>query len=271
MERLRHGRVLNVYDETLGAALDGVHFAGVTMLTLTDEPWDFDEDGGTLTIDDVDRFDYTAVDDDANTITLDSETLKDYDDQTVVRVWPLAHVRWAEVLWEDEEDEETGVVRIPHSLKLLMPTGRRRSAKHQESVVIEHDSDGWVIKDILGRRPRLSRDHSSNLRTLRYTAEGVAADGYKGIRQRGYAGNAYRVKVVVGVAPTSAATFDVLLAGVSQATLVIPAGRTHVATNIDVDFDEHQAWRLEMTDPADAGADIKLYVFVTLDEDMELE
>ena len=269
--RYRHGRILNVFEHIAGAGLDGDHASGVTTLQLDSEPWDFDEDGGFLTIDDNDKFEYTEIDDDAQTITLATVTTTSYVDGKPVRVWPLTKVRWAEVLWEDEEDDDVGVVRVPHFFKTLLPTGRRRVRRNQESVSVRWDGMDWVLVDVYGAPQRITRDDAPPERIFRYTAEGIAADGYRGVKLRGYAGTATGVKARVGVAPTSTATFKVLLSGATVATLMIQAGKKASGfTEINQTFDEHNAWRVEHTSGDAAGPNLRVYVFVTLDTDLEV-
>lgn len=264
-----HARVVSVYELNDGDQLDGDTASGATSLAVLDAS-DFDDEGGMLVIDGEDVLAYSTCDYVANTITLTDPTTSDWADESRVELYPITPTRYAQVLTLDDDDEDFAEARVPHHYVPLINVGPRLAKKNQESVVLIHDGHEWAIFDVLGKRAKLTADHAPAERTFRYTAEGIAPDGYQGVKIKGYDGTAIAARMYVTTAPTSLATFKLQLNNANIATLTIAAGK-HWSATFDVTdtFDENDQWRVEFTDPADAGANVVLYLYVTLNVDDE--
>lgn len=145
---MKSGKITEVIVEYAGTNLSGAHPAGSSVLQVADV-LDFDENGGTLTVDDV-QYEYTATDESAATITLADPLADAADDDTPVLLHPLAPEVTASVALDDSSVID-GVV-VPHALIPLLREGIREPGE-SESVEIEDRGNGeWVIANIVGWR-----------------------------------------------------------------------------------------------------------------------
>lgn len=146
------GRVTNVSDDDLGSSLDGDHAVGATTLKVNNAA-DFDEDGGTLVINDQ-QIVYTSCDDDTDTITLSEGLAAAADDGDTVSVWDtlrevIAVDKTAAVdVGPDYADDIAAVVAL-HLVDHLEEGPRGDDG---ESVILELDEedDEWKVVEILG-------------------------------------------------------------------------------------------------------------------------
>lgn len=98
-----------------GAALEGDHASGVGTLNVADV-YDYPTTGQVSINGDI--YDYTAIDDEANTVTLSGTTSAAYDDGTPAQVYPPAPVRYATVMIGDDQGGQNALV--PHHLVALL-------------------------------------------------------------------------------------------------------------------------------------------------------
>lgn len=263
-----HARVVSVYDVNDGGELSGDHLSGSTI-TLVDAS-DFADDGGKLFINGEEVHDYLSVNYETNVITLSDTLVYPWADGTRVECYPLTPTRIAQVLTYDDDDEDFGEARVPHHYTAFMNIGQRLKKRNQESVVLIHDGQSWVVFDILGKRTKVTADHASAERTFRYTAEGLAGAGYTGVKIKGNDGTALAARAHVATAPTSTATISLMLNNSIVATFTILSGKkwsnTVTLTNV---FDESDQWRVEHTDPKNCGANLVVYLYVTINVDDE--
>lgn len=145
------GRVTAVEEDVKGTVITANASIGATLLHI-DPTDDLDEDGGTLRIIDQTNGDqvlaYSAVDDDALTVTTDALTKAVVDGQ-VIQVEPLAMQRYALVALDDDSLPIPAV--IPHNLIRRIPPGSRDEAD-REAVLLHEDNPGeWSVTDVLGR------------------------------------------------------------------------------------------------------------------------
>lgn len=149
------GRVVAVSIEERRGALTSAVSIGATSLTL-DDTSDFDEDGGTLLIGSQ-VVGYTAVDDDAGTVTLAAAVTAAADAEDWVSAYDTvtgkAFVdKVALVQIEGDEAEGDPVpALVPLESWDRLPEGIRGSAA--EDVTIEFDGEDWTVTDIDGLTP----------------------------------------------------------------------------------------------------------------------
>lgn len=183
MSETSTGQVLAVQQVDLGSALDGDHLAGATVLLIEDCA-DFDEvDGGPCYIDGT-SYTYSAVDDDASTITITPALAADTEDGTTVQLAdPLtgaAMTDWiASVTLDGEDPGDTLEATVRSSLVDRLAGGIRGITG--ERVVLEWDGDSetdqgdsdetgelWLI-DILGMpgdgRGGITKFHNTDIFT----------------------------------------------------------------------------------------------------------
>lgn len=166
------GAVFAVITTQAGGLLVGDHLVGAEQLALTNG-WDFDADGGQLSIDD-EVYDYTfpavagSGGDDSETVYVpdDGEEPDDTEPTIVIITPPLADdcddgafiqalptseekTAWVEAVGFDEAVP----IRVEHALMPLLPDGIREDADAAETVTLEPDGDGWRITDIIGPPP----------------------------------------------------------------------------------------------------------------------
>lgn len=158
------GRVVNVTGIPLGSNLTADLAAGATVLPLKDaEPFD-EITGGTVQIGDT-TYTYAAlgVDNDADTVTLDSGLVAAAAEGDRVDAWdPVnseiqteyrALVAVPGMLDNDEPLDAT----LSQSLALLLPEGSREPGEG-ESVTLELRDTEWVIVDVVGKTPAIQPD-----------------------------------------------------------------------------------------------------------------
>lgn len=104
-------------------------------------------------------------------------------------------------------------------------------------------------------------------RVFRWTGECNGGAGFTGSTLTGYNGLAQGARMSLGGAPTSTATFDLLLNGISILTFTFPAGETEtqILDLNDLAFDEGDTWAVEETDPKDSAGDYIVWVYVQVD------
>lgn len=146
------GRVTNVSDDDLGSSLDGDHAIGATTLKVQNVA-DFDEDGGTLVINDQ-QIVYVSCDDDTDTITLAEGLAAAADGGDTVSVWDtlrqvIAVDKVASVDVGDDYSDDIEAVVALHLVEHLVEGPRGDDG---ESVVLELDEEDaeWKVVEILG-------------------------------------------------------------------------------------------------------------------------
>ncbi len=146
------GKILEVSSENVGARLAAGGLIGDDFIQV-DDVSDFDEEGGTLLVDDV-TYNYSGVDTELNRIILESILMEDhqnYDEQ--VFIYPLSEEKWATV--DAPGNDDSLRVRVPHTLAATLEDGIREEFD-QETVLIDYtEDDGWVIVDVIGRTTKL--------------------------------------------------------------------------------------------------------------------
>jgi hypothetical protein len=140
------GRIVAVQQETLGSELSANTSIGATTLPVVDTT-DFHEDGGQVTLG-AETLTYTAVDDDALTLTLSGTAAAVHTAADRVDVYPPAAVTWAYVQVGDEDDDPV-IAEMPHALLPLVTTGVKDVDEYQ-SAILEERGGHWTVKDILG-------------------------------------------------------------------------------------------------------------------------
>ncbi len=149
--RRERGRVRNVQEIQEGSVLVADAAAGASVL-FVESVQDFDAEGGELAIED-ELLPYVAIDDTANTITLEGVTADPHDTDAEVYVDPGAINRYAHIAIDDAGDEgEVLVARVEHGLWELLTTGTRLDSEG-EWVIVEHNDYEWIVTDVLGRAP----------------------------------------------------------------------------------------------------------------------
>lgn len=261
------GRIVNAKVELAGAATTADAFDGDTSVFVEDAG-DFAEDGGRAKLYDGSLVEYTTANMDTGELTIPAGIATDVPAGKLVRVFPVRSVMTADV--ELLGHDEPLVVLVPHHLRPFVREGARDAAVEQEECTVIFDGRGWLLFDVQGAaRVRLSTDHASRDRVFRYTAEGVGPAGYRGVKLTGYSGTIQKAWVRVDTAPTAPAVYELRLSGTLIATMTIPAGEvtSSIEDIADVPFDEGDVFRVRTEDPADVGADIRVRVRVTLEND----
>jgi hypothetical protein len=153
------GRVGNVTDRVPGASLAADVAIGASVLTF-DNVYDFDEDGGSVTLSDgvnTETLAYIALDDDAlpdPTLTLSGATAHAYTaDGTFGAADPDGVEKTAWIARDDIDDEQVPA-RVPHRWYDVLPEGIRDPSTG-EAVVARFDGTDYVIEDILGQTPAI--------------------------------------------------------------------------------------------------------------------
>lgn len=160
------GTVLNVSAAPLGDVLAADAASGATTLYVTDTS-DFDPaEGGFLSIN-GETIQYTAVDDDAETITLVSGISAGATADDAVYVWDVG---LAEIAKEYRAlvavpgalgNDDALDVLVAQSLAPLLPEGLRDPGTG-ESVVLEQQGTDWVIIDVRGKKPQIQPPFASS-------------------------------------------------------------------------------------------------------------
>ena len=160
--RYESGHVVEVSSSLLGDQLAAAAPVGATVL-LVEDPVDFSETGGTLTIG-TQVINYSSMDDEAGTLLLETPTTVAYDVAERVRVHPPSVVKEALVILDGADEAVT--VRVPHSLHDRLADGTRDISEY-ESVALELDGWEWVLVDILGEEPEIAGDMVWNPHSFR--------------------------------------------------------------------------------------------------------
>lgn len=147
-QQLEQGVIVEVSEVTLGNEFAVDVAAGVLAVSL-DDAVDFNEDGGTLIIDDAELVDYVSANLDEDTIELATPLQASYLAGDSVKVYPEARERVA--LVRLDVDGEAIEARVPHALYDKIAEGVR--GEDSESVSLVLDGDEWVIDDVLGQEP----------------------------------------------------------------------------------------------------------------------
>lgn len=260
------GRILNVLSETDGSAVVSDAFVGDSTLSV-DDATDFHERGGKLVLHDGSKITYDSADMDADTVTLTDPLVIDVPEGTFVKTYPIAAAHWAEV--DIFGYDEATLVRVPHHYWPWLKLGAR-TEDEQELVTVVYDGQDWTVFDVKGTAvPQLSDAHATRERIFRYTSEGIAADGYKGVKlTEEHSGNAYQCRVKSATAVTGSSVWKLLRNGAVVGTMTIPAGsQFSPMVAIDEDFDNGDRFRIEFTDPSDATANVVVWVYARLNTD----
>jgi hypothetical protein len=104
-------------------------------------------------------------------------------------------------------------------------------------------------------------------RIFRWTGTSNGGAAFTGSSLTGYNGTMQGVVLSCGVAPTSDATFDLLISGTSVKTLTVLSGdtSTEIYNLDDLPFQETDTFVVEQTTPQDSGADYIMWVYVKVD------
>lgn len=144
------GRCVAINVENMGGELVGAHALGVTVLQL-DDTYDFVATG-QLTIDGTVHA-YTAVDEEAETITLATPTAVAYEDGERVDAYPLAPIKVASIIFG--EDEADIPAMVPHNLSPLLAEGVYPDGIPVEVSRASVGRFSFVVNDAPGREPKL--------------------------------------------------------------------------------------------------------------------
>lgn len=140
------GKIVATRKDKVGTTLSQDHASGETTLTVTD-PFEFDEDGGTLDVDGT-TYTYTGWDDDASTITLTTGLAADAEAGADVLLLPLEKNMVAIVV-EDETGQQIDA-DVRHGDALNLPEGQ---LVPPVTATLLFDGDRWLVDDIVGRTP----------------------------------------------------------------------------------------------------------------------
>lgn len=180
MSLYEHGRILAVNRVYLGSELVGDHAAGVTTL-LVEDPVDFDELGGWLSVNDQ-LLEYTSCDDETGELTLATALpVGGYDGD---RVYPwdtlyreLASDTVAQVELDGEDDNADPIeATVAHHLVRSLEEGIR--ALTGESVLLELDGDEWRVVDVRGATTQAATSTSVRFMQDRFTVA-TGTDAFK--------------------------------------------------------------------------------------------
>lgn len=159
MAEIEHGQVVSVDRRTFGSQIHADTATAETTLTV-DDAADFDEDGGTLVINDQ-VIAYTAVDDDTGDITLAAGLDDDALEGDAVEIYdPAIGAVFSElvaVLAVDDDLDNTEPIEatVPNALADRLPEGVRGDDGESVSIIWDDDDDEWLVQDILGQPARI--------------------------------------------------------------------------------------------------------------------
>lgn len=142
------GLVLDVSLYPSGSYLTAAYPAGTTTIGV-EGVYDFDPDGGQLTINGV-LYNYTTFDDIAQTITLTAGLTGAADNNDPVLVYPPSQEKWALVQTDPEADAIRA--RVPHSLADKFDLGIRTETE-RESVLVVVERTTWALFDVIAVPP----------------------------------------------------------------------------------------------------------------------
>lgn len=160
-----HGHVASIATTYHGATLVADAATGATTLLVNDVA-QFAEEGGSLRIAQDDgtflpAIDYTAIDDDASSITLATPTTADVFAGGAVRVLDAngSYVVDVEATVVDDNTGSVATIDVHHSLIRLLTNSVRAGV--DESVVATRDESGaWEVTRVLGKTPTLDAPHA---------------------------------------------------------------------------------------------------------------
>jgi hypothetical protein len=172
-EDLVPARVTEVWVEPTGDVTLAAYAIAAVTLQLGDVS-DFSDEGGRLAINGI-IYTYLTRDVTLDTVTLApgglSAAVADGDH---VYIYPLSQEKWAHAQAEFEEDQVKA--RIPHSLADKFLPGVR-DEDMQESVILNFESDGYVVRNIVAKEPTLTfRTAESGPRIRFHGSDGVLLD-----------------------------------------------------------------------------------------------
>jgi len=280
------GYVLNVFTEYEGSVLASAVSIGADTVYMEDID-NFDEDGGQAQIRDHahqrDLITYTGLDYSALTLTGVTGLTHDYTvGGTTIRVYPRVIQRYAEV--QDVLEDDTTTCLVPHHFYAWLPVGARNIGSGQTEMVLyvyKPSHSRWQIADILGKRPRISKDNAPPERVLRYECSDIT-EGLTSIpfddngKDWQFTIQAVRVVLDDGGEPNNDATFTFALNGTTFQAVTVYADEldsgivactspTGTGSNDDVvDVDD---LTIECTALHGASGKMVAYVYVTLQSD----
>jgi microcystin-dependent protein len=152
------GVAVAVFERDLGSTLAQDASAAATTLYLNDVSY-FSPNGGSLYITDGTNEEtlvtYAGINEDDQTLTGVDGLVNAYDaDDTLVAVYPLLTVRYAEVVLDGQVD--TVRARVPFSMfDRLQVAFRDPSADETQRVEVELQDSEYVVVDVLGEAPSL--------------------------------------------------------------------------------------------------------------------
>jgi microcystin-dependent protein len=152
------GVAVAVFERDLGSTLAQDVAAAAATMFLNDVSY-FSPNGGSLFISDGTNEEtlvtYTSIDEDAQSLTGVDGLANSYDaDDTIVAVYPLLTVRYAEVVLDGQVD--TVRARVPFSMfDRLQVAFRDPSADETQRVEVELQDSEYVVVDVLGEAPSL--------------------------------------------------------------------------------------------------------------------
>lgn len=146
-----HGTLTTVSERTMGDTLDTAASAGAQTLSLYDVS-DFDEDGGTVTINGV-VYTYDTVDMDADTVHITTPLTGAAAVDDAVSLWDTDHAtvvteRVALVAVDGQEDGDSITADIDYSLTPLLA---QETLAAGQSVTVVRENSGFRLVEVHGR------------------------------------------------------------------------------------------------------------------------
>lgn len=148
----QYARVAEVSRVPLGGQLAVAALAGATLLQLVDAS-DFSEDGGWVDVEGTD-YEYLAVDQDLDTMTLASPLLTDAAEDALLKVWdPVAGATVSELLAQlrldgDNFNDDPLLAEVDGPVAAQLPEGPRDDAD-SELVEFEHVGDTVRVVNVV--------------------------------------------------------------------------------------------------------------------------
>lgn len=140
------GKITATRKASVGTTLAQAHASGATTLVAVD-PFPFDEDGGTLRVNEV-TYTYTGWDDDTSTISLTTGLTAAAEAGDAVLLLPL-ETEMVAIVVEDESGEQIEA-DVRHSDASSLPEG---PVVPPVTASLVFDGDRWLVDDIVGRTP----------------------------------------------------------------------------------------------------------------------
>lgn len=148
----QYARVVEVSRVPLGGQLAAAALAGATLLQLVDAS-DFSEDGGWVDVEGTD-YEYLAVDQDLDTMTLASPLVADAAEDALLKVWdPVAGATVSELLAQlrldgDNFNDDPLLAEVDGPVAAQLPEGPRDEAD-SELVEFEHVGDTVRVVNVV--------------------------------------------------------------------------------------------------------------------------